>query len=128
MTVLTTNPNIEDFIVRWSKSAGAERANFQGFAYELCDLLKVSRPKPSVSDADLNPYAFERAVKFKGDDGSTSPGRIDLYKRGCFVLEAKQSRQKGGKKELETNRPVRTCLFRTPSRKASATLTGPGTF
>ena len=100
MTVLTASSNIEDFIARWSKSAGAERANFQGFAYELCDLLNVARPTPSVSDADQNPYAFERAVKFKGDDGSTSPGRIDLYKRGCFVLEAKQSRQKGGKKEL----------------------------
>jgi hypothetical protein len=27
-------------------------------------------------------------------------GRIDLYRRGCFVLEAKQSRQAGGKKEI----------------------------
>ena len=34
-------------------------------------------------------------------DGSKCPGRIDLYKRGCFVLEAKQSRQKGGDKELK---------------------------
>ena len=32
--------------------------------------------------------------------GGVSHRRIDLYKRGCFVLEAKQSRQKGGKKEV----------------------------
>ena len=65
MTVKEANGQIDDFITRWSKSAGAERANFQGFAYELCELLGVARPVPSVSDADQNPYAFERAVKFK---------------------------------------------------------------
>ena len=27
-------------------------------------------------------------------------GRIDLYKRGCFILEAKQSRLRGGKKAV----------------------------
>ena len=101
MTVKESSGSIDDFITRWSKSAGAERANFQGFAYELCELLGVDRPVPSVSDADLNPYSFERGVTFRADDGSTSPGRIDLYKKGSFVLEAKQSREKGGKKELK---------------------------
>src|SRR6185437_12661895 len=45
-----------------------------------------------------NAYVFERAVRFRHDDGTTSPGRIDLYKKGCFVLEAKPSkkREKGG--------------------------------
>ena len=41
-TTIDTHP-IDDFIARWSASAGAERANFQGFAYELCDLLGVPR-------------------------------------------------------------------------------------
>ncbi len=37
-------------------------------------------------------------MKFKYDDGTTSGGSIDLYRRGCFVLEAKQSKKrlKGG--------------------------------
>lgn len=35
-------------------------------------------------------YVFEYPVTFRHPDNSTSPGRIDLYKRGCFVLEAKQ--------------------------------------
>lgn len=91
----------EEFIARWSKSSGAERANFQGFAYELCDVLGVPRPDVSVDDAQHNTYAFERSVEFKEPDGSKSLGRIDLYKKGAFVLEAKQSRQKGGKKELK---------------------------
>ena len=121
MTVLTATSNIDEFIARWSASAGAERANFQGFAYELCDLLGVPRPIPSVNDADLNPYAFERAVRFKGDDGSTSPGRIDLYKRGSFVLEAKQSLQKGGKKELKfKNQPDLFVPDAKPQGKRSA--------
>ena len=36
-----------------------------------------------------NAYVFERNVTFHHPDGSTSTGRIDLYKRGCYVLEAK---------------------------------------
>lgn len=88
----------ETFIRRWTGSSGAERANYSLFLTELCDVLGVERPRPSGADAALNDYVFERAVRFRHDDGSSSPGRIDLYKRGCFVLEAKQStkRQAGG--------------------------------
>ena len=111
MPSLIADDDIETFIARWSASSGAERANFQGFTYELCDLIGVSRPIPSVSDADRNPYAFERAVEFKAPDGTTSNGRIDLYKKGSFVLEAKQSRQKDGKKELKLKVAGQADLF-----------------
>lgn len=57
---------------------------------ELCALLGVPRPDPSQPETELNEYVFERAVTFRNPDGSTSPGRIDLYKRSCFVMEAKQ--------------------------------------
>src|SRR3546814_15385914 len=70
------------------------------FLAELCDLLGVSRPEPAPAERVGNDYVFERAVTFRQPDGGTSHGRIDLYKRGCFVLEAKQSRQKGGAKEV----------------------------
>jgi hypothetical protein len=43
---------------------------------------------------------FERAVQALDTERGVSHRRIDLYKRGCFVLEAKQSRLKGGKKEV----------------------------
>jgi hypothetical protein len=33
---------------------------------------------------------FERPVTFRHGDGGSSAGRIDCYKRGCFVLEAKK--------------------------------------
>ncbi len=78
------------FIERWEKSGAAERANCQSFLSELCTLLNVSPPEPTTPDTRLNAYVFERDVTFHHGDGSTSTGRIDLYKRGHFVLEAKQ--------------------------------------
>jgi len=90
---------VEAFIKRWTeRGGGAERANYALFLVDLCDLIGVPRPNPAGPETEQNDYVFERAVRFRHDDGSTSSGRIDLYKKGCFVLEAKQSkkREKGG--------------------------------
>ena len=84
---------IQTFITRWSKSGGAERANYQLFLSELCDVLDVPRPEPTVQDDSQNSYVFERNVEFDNRDGTRSTKRIDLYKRGCFVLESKQGVQ-----------------------------------
>ena len=78
------------FITRWTRSSAAERANYQLFLSELCDLLGVGRPNPSTADDSADAYVFERSVRFDHADGTHSTGRIDLYKRNCFVLEAKQ--------------------------------------
>ncbi len=78
------------FIERWQVSGGAERANYGMFLAELCDLLGVPRPDPAGQVAADDAYVLEKAVKIPFADGSESDGRIDLYKRGCFVLEAKQ--------------------------------------
>ncbi len=83
---------IEAFITRWRASGAAERANFQQFAIELCDLIGVAQPNPTRSEDAWNEYVFERAVPLPHG----TMGRIDLYKRGCFVLEAKQGSEKGG--------------------------------
>jgi len=80
----------DDFIRRWEASGAAERANYALFLTELCDLLNVLRPEPTRPDDADNAYVFERSVTFHNPDGSSSVGRIDLYKRGCFILEAKQ--------------------------------------
>jgi hypothetical protein len=98
-TATQTQSNVETFITRWTaRSGGAERANYGLFLIELCDLIGVGRPDPAGEETERNEYVFERAVRFRHDDGTTSPGRIDLYKKGSFVLEAKQSkkREKGG--------------------------------
>ncbi|UUL82363.1 class I SAM-dependent DNA methyltransferase [Sphingomonas qomolangmaensis] len=92
---------IEAFIARWRENeGGAERANFPLFLTELTDLLDLPRPQPANATHAANDYVFERAVTFKDEAGKRGHGRIDLYKRGCFVLEAKQSRERGGDKEV----------------------------
>ena len=83
------------FIDRWRDAGGSERANYQLFLTELCEVLDLPRPDPAdaetgTSTAD-NAYVFERRVRFRHPDGSESHGFIDLYRRGCFVCEAKQS-------------------------------------
>ncbi|WP_157468820.1 type IIL restriction-modification enzyme MmeI [Deinococcus murrayi] len=82
--------DIDAFIQRWAASGGAERANYGQFLSELCRVLDVPEPEPTrPNDAD-NAYVFERNVYEIHDDDRISPRRIDLYRRGCFVLEAKQ--------------------------------------
>lgn len=93
--------DVETFIGRWTaREGGAERANYQMFLAELCDVLGVARPQPAGADTALNDYVFERAVKTRESDDIASSKRIDLYKKGCFILEAKQSRLPGAKNAL----------------------------
>jgi len=93
---------IEHFIDRWlGQEGGQERANYALFLTELCDALGLRHPEPASAEHAANDYVFERVVREAGRDGAVSNRRIDLYKRDCFVLEAKQSRQqKGGDKEV----------------------------
>ena len=80
-----------DFETRWLKSGGAERANYGLFLTDLCELLGVARPDATSDNPAQDAYVLERAVTFAGGTGGKgSTGRIDLYKRGCFVLETKQ--------------------------------------
>lgn len=90
---------VSQFVQRWERSGGAERANYALFLSELCDLLQVARPYPAQPNEEDNAYVLDRHVVFQNGDGSVSDGWIDLYKRGCFVLETKQGVEKDQKKE-----------------------------
>lgn len=81
--------NIEEFIERWQGSGGSEMATAQSFAIELTEVLGVERPYVSDKDGDFLDYRFERPVTLT-HTGRTRNGRIDLYKKGHFILEAKQ--------------------------------------
>ncbi|MGX1740250.1 class I SAM-dependent DNA methyltransferase [Bosea sp. NPDC055353] len=91
---------VEAFIVRWRLSEGAERAAYAQFLSEFCGLIGVEPPQPPTSDSDAVTYRFEYPVRFPDGLGGHSTGRIDLYRKGAFVLEAKQSRLKGQAKEV----------------------------
>ena len=89
---------VQDFISHWSAASASERANSQPFLLELCDLLDVPRPDPQSDKG----YFFEFPIVEKHPDGTTSNGRIDLYKRTCFVLESKQFQEaKAAASQLE---------------------------
>jgi hypothetical protein len=91
----------QDFIARWKDSGGAELANSQSFLKELCHVLDVDDPEPTQSDESRNTYVFEKAVDFNNGDGTTSAGRVDLYRQGCFVLESKQGAERKSAEQLE---------------------------
>ena len=94
---------VEAFIRRWQgREGGQERANYVSFLNELIALLGLPPPDPADATHEHNDYVFERAVKKHRDEGD-SQGRIDLYKKNSFVLEAKQSRLKGVKKVAGQN-------------------------
>ena len=76
------------FIAKWQGVAASELSTSQSFLIDLCDWLGVERPH-ATPEQD---YMFERPITFRHGDGSTSAGRIDLYRRGCFVLESKKLR------------------------------------
>lgn len=74
------------FIAKWKGTAASELSTSQSFLIELCELLGVDRPH-ATAEQD---YMFERPLTFQHADGSRSPGRVDLYRRGAFVLESKR--------------------------------------
>ena len=107
----TPPDRIDAFIARWNGAEQAERANYVTFLNDLCDLLEVERPHPA--SGGLGDYRFERAVTHHDDESRGTTRRIDLYRRGCFILEAKQganeARQAGlfGGTETERRKAVR---------------------
>ncbi len=91
---------VEVFIERWTVSGGSERANYQLFLAELCDLLDVPRPDPARQDNLENAYVFERSLRFTDSEGAQTTNFIDLYKRDCFVCETKQGVDQPGGQDL----------------------------
>lgn len=82
----STDQTAHDFIERWRGVNASELSTSQSFLIELCQLLGVDTPHPTPAQD----YMFERPITFQHGDGSRSAGRIDLYRRGAFVLESKK--------------------------------------
>ncbi len=100
MTRSTGGPSANDaeaFVKRWSGITASELSTAQTFVNELCKLLTVEAPHPTPEQD----YMFERPVTFRHGDGSSSAGRIDCYRRGHFVLEAKKLKNAGATKGFD---------------------------
>ena len=103
----------------WGKPGGAERATYQMFLTELASLLGAPTPDPGESGT-LGNYQFEGPVKSEAVFLSKSNKRMDLYKRDCFILEAKQSQLKPG--EILPESPPEEAL--EPVRDLFGNVTG----
>ena len=68
------------------------------------DVLEVPRPNPTADDTEENTYVFKREAKKVHEEGPVTFGRIDLYKEGCFILEAKQAAYEEAHKGSKTKR------------------------
>lgn len=91
LSCAATHMDVVSFIEKWRESAESERANMQPFVLDLCDVLGVPRPAPTTGDPSRDLYVFEKLIPLPVPGGKASPLRADVYKHGCFVLEAKQS-------------------------------------
>ncbi|HYM61084.1 MAG TPA: type IIL restriction-modification enzyme MmeI [Thermoanaerobaculia bacterium] len=85
-----------EFLDKWRDSAAAERSNAQSFLNDLCDVLNVGAPHAATSDEERDAYVFEKLVGIPHEGRQHTIGFIDLYKRGHFILEAKQGSEQGG--------------------------------
>ncbi|GMV42589.1 MAG: hypothetical protein AMXMBFR64_43050 [Myxococcales bacterium] len=79
------------FARQWSGMEGSEQQLSQFFLNGLCDALGT--PRPYSGGVSVDDYCFEKHVDVPD---RKERGRIDLYKRGCFVLEAKCGRNGAG--------------------------------
>jgi len=105
--------DVEAFITRWGGATISERSHYQTFISQLCALIGVTAPDQEMV-GDYN-YCFERRVEFPFHDGGAHRGFIDCYRRGAFVLEAKQSQKRAPGGELDPQRHL--ALFNGRGRK-----------
>lgn len=93
---MTGAMTLDMLLAKWlDKEGGAERANYQMFLTEFAQALEL--PAPDPKGTGLGDYQFEAPVNSPAMLGKSGKGRIDLYKRDCFILEAKQSQIKPGR-------------------------------
>ena len=107
----------EEFITRWVGSAASERANYQLFTTDLCAFLEVPIPNPSSAVNADNAYVFERSLTVLHAGGSSSTNFIDCYRRGAFILEAKQGSEASAAPQGEA-------LFVAPKGKSGTAKRG----
>ena len=79
------------FIARWQAADGPERGNMQLFLQELTQVLGLPRPEPTGPSSE---YCFEKQVPNYTPEGKFTKNYMDLYKAGCFILEAKRTPDK----------------------------------
>lgn len=81
---MPSDPALTELADRWRDASASERANAQLYLSELAAALGVEKPRPAGTG-----YEFEYPVRVVHRDGTEAVNRVDLFKQGCFLLEAK---------------------------------------
>lgn len=97
----TDNEALDKLVTDAKASGGSEMANAQLFVERLTRALGLPEPDFQTEETARADYVFERPVTFRHPGGSTSTGRIDCYRRGSFIWEAKQSAKRQKARESE---------------------------
>ncbi len=82
---------VQAFVQRRAASRASERAAYQQFFVELCDLLGVVYPDPAVAASE--DYRFDKSVTDTRPDGEAVINYIDFHKKDHFITEAKQGNE-----------------------------------
>lgn len=96
----------QEFIDKWDGKDGSERANYQLFLNDLCELLEVDKPQPSMADDWENAYVFERYIEANDGTSAGTSRFIDTYRRGHFICESKSFNERK-KNETEDRRLIK---------------------
>ena len=102
-----------EFITKWKVAQGREDSNSNPFLNDLCHALDLPSPGPWTGDFLSSGYIYEAPVNVTDADGTHSTKKIDLYRRDCFILEAKQGTDESGEASLEL------VAGTTPKKRAS---------
>lgn len=111
---------LEQLIADVAQSGGSEMSNYQLFVERLTGALGVPQPAFAREDTRQNDYVFERNVIFHHPNGTTSSGRIDCYKRGHFILEAKQSAKRQSQRDREMQEQLTLAGIETTQKMGHA--------
>nr|WP_201258403.1 class I SAM-dependent DNA methyltransferase [Sphingopyxis macrogoltabida] len=95
-------------------------SNYQLFVERLTGALGVPQPAFAREDTRQNDYVFERNVTFHHPNGTTSSGRIDCYKRGHFILEAKQSAKRQSQRDRDMQEQLTLAGIETTQKMGHA--------
>lgn len=100
---------VRAFVEKWQGRTGSEEANFQPFFSELCAAIAVEPPGLKTDGDDA--YCYEKPVKMVLPGGRAKTGKIDAFKRGCFVFEAKMAGEKTNKRGTASHRKYMKLAF-----------------
>ncbi|GEM_PF-1199744 len=79
--------NLDEFIEKWGRTNQNERAAFQTYFNDLCDL--IGHQPPIIADPEGEQFKFEKfVIKVKGGKGFA-----DVLYRGKFIWEHKSEKE-----------------------------------